>query len=69
LKSRTDTEFFFNHEVIGYSLEGRSVDLYSIGLNDGHEAERKTIFMTSRVHCGETPGSYFLQGVLDMISD
>ena len=29
---------------------------------------KPTIFLTSRVHCGETVASYFLQGMLDLLS-
>ena len=27
------------------------------------------IFLTGRVHCGETPASYMLQGVIDKLTD
>ena len=30
--------------------------------------DKKTIFITSRVHCGETQASFFLQGMFDFIS-
>jgi hypothetical protein len=30
--------------------------------------DKPTIFLTSRVHCGETAGSFFLQGMLDFLS-
>jgi hypothetical protein len=30
---------------------------------------KECIFITSRVHCGETPGPYMLQGMLDLLMD
>jgi len=29
--------------------------------------DKPTIFLSSRVHCGETPASFFLQGIYDFI--
>lgn len=31
--------------------------------------DKPTIFITARVHCGETPGSFMLQGIIDMLQD
>ncbi|CDW82706.1 zinc carboxypeptidase family protein [Stylonychia lemnae] len=31
--------------------------------------DKPCIMVTSRVHCGETPGSYMLQGMLDLLMD
>tara|TARA_B110000285_G_scaffold156458_1_gene174598 strand:+ start:165 stop:305 length:141 start_codon:yes stop_codon:yes gene_type:complete len=31
--------------------------------------EKPVVFFTGRVHCGESPASYMLQGVLDKLTD
>lgn len=31
--------------------------------------EKPTIFLTSRVHCGEVTGSFMLQGMLDLLTN
>ena len=31
--------------------------------------DKPVIFLTSRVHCGETPGQFMLQGMIDMLAD
>ena len=30
---------------------------------------KPVIFLTCRVHCGETPGQFMLQGILDKLAD
>jgi len=31
--------------------------------------DKQTIFITSRVHCGETNASFFLQGMFDFLAE
>ncbi len=55
-------------EVLDYTRKGRPVELLKIeapaepGTTD---LPRKTIFLTSRHHCGETMATYALEGILD----
>ena len=61
-------ELYFKREVIGQSIEGRPVDLLTISSPEAIEEDKPVVFMTSRVHAGETPASFMMQGVLDMLT-
>jgi len=54
---------------VGHSVEGRELTMMTIGSKAAVEADKPVVFFTGRVHCGETPASYMLQGVLDKLTD
>lgn len=58
----------YTEEVIANSIEGRPIKLLTLTSPDAAE-DAPVIFMTSRVHSGETPASFMLQGILDMLTD
>jgi len=60
---------FFEKEVVANSIEGRDLTMMTISSKGAIKAQRPVIFFTCRVHCGETPASYMLQGVLDKLMD
>jgi hypothetical protein len=43
--------------------------MMTIGSKKSIDEEKPVVFFTGRVHCGETPASYMLQGVLDKLTD
>lgn len=53
---------------IARSLEDRPLYLMTLSSIDALNNKMPVIFLTCRVHCGETPGSYMLQGVLDKLT-
>ncbi|KAA3680985.1 uncharacterized protein DEA37_0000206 [Paragonimus westermani] len=64
----------YKRELLGVTLQQRRVDLITIThpRNEANTLNRKgkVIFVTSRVHPGETPSSYVCQGFIDfMVSD
>lgn len=59
----------FEQQVVGTSLEGRPLTQITIASLKALEADKPVIFFTGRVHCGESPASYMLQGVLDKLTD
>lgn len=97
-RMQTQSNAYFNREILYYSLEGRAMELLTISsrdqITDEHETipadsngllpmaeldptsrplrfrkEKPVIFLTSRVHPGETPGSHVLNGFLDILAD
>ncbi|KAF5404845.1 cytosolic carboxypeptidase 6 [Paragonimus heterotremus] len=64
----------YKRELLGLTLQQRRVDLITIThpKNEANTMNKKgkVIFVTSRVHPGETPSSYVCQGFIDfMVSD
>ena len=55
----------YSEEVLTNSVEGRPVKLLTLTSPDSPD-DAPVIFLTSRVHAGETPASYMLQGLLDL---
>eukprot|EP01135_Chromosphaera_perkinsii_P004701 Nk52_evm12s294 gene=Nk52_evmTU12s294 len=60
---------YYRRELLGCSLQLRKVDLITItnpkNLVKGRE--KKIIFISSRIHPGETPSSYVCQGMIDFL--
>lgn len=44
-------------------------DIYPEGNRCKQFASKKVVFLTSRVHPGETPGSHVLNGFIDLLSE
>jgi len=53
-------------EVIGETVEGRNIDMLTIG---EESPEKKKIWIIARQHPGETMAEWFVQGFLDRILD
>ncbi|XP_055580179.1 cytosolic carboxypeptidase 6 isoform X4 [Falco cherrug] len=60
---------YFCRESLGLSVQKRQLDLLTItspaNLRPG--AEQKVVFITARVHPGETPSSFVCQGIIDFL--
>ena len=55
-------------DTIGYSFEGRPMQLLHITDSSVPEAAKARIWIHSRIHPSETPASYFLDGLLDYLT-
>jgi murein tripeptide amidase MpaA len=55
--------------VVANSIEGRDLTMMTISTVKAVKQNKPVIFFTGRVHCGESPASYMLQGVLDKLMD
>jgi murein tripeptide amidase MpaA len=60
---------YYTRELIGYSVQQRRLDLVTITSpkNLTSEEKCKVVFVTARVHPGETPSSYVCQGMMDYL--
>lgn len=67
-KTKPDIMFFEKKEL-GKSLEGRPLYQITISSQGAVAAKMPVCFFTCRVHCGETPASYMLQGILDLLTN
>ncbi|XP_064003623.1 BEN domain-containing protein 5 isoform X4 [Pogoniulus pusillus] len=60
---------YFRRELLGLSVQKRRLDLLTItspeNLRPG--TEQKVVFITARVHPGETPSSFVCQGIIDFL--
>ncbi|XP_021016668.1 cytosolic carboxypeptidase 6 isoform X1 [Mus caroli] len=65
---KKNMDYFFR-EQLGQSVQQRQLDLLTItspeNLREG--SEKKVIFITGRVHPGETPSSFVCQGIIDFL--
>lgn len=52
-----------SHQVIGHTLQKRNLDLLTIGTGD------RTVVVMARVHPGETPASFIMEGFLDFVTN
>ncbi|XP_044884003.1 cytosolic carboxypeptidase 6 isoform X4 [Mauremys mutica] len=60
---------YFYRELLGLSVQQRQLDLLTITnpVNLRSGAEQKVVFITARVHPGETPSSFVCQGIIDFL--
>ncbi|XP_068599840.1 cytosolic carboxypeptidase 6 [Brachionichthys hirsutus] len=60
---------YLQREQLGLSVQQRRLDLLTITNSDHQspEREKKLVFLTARVHPGESPASYICQGVIDFL--
>ena len=68
-KCKANEAIYFNREQLTESLEGRPVELITLSSVQAYNDKKPVVFFTCRVHCGETPAQYMLQGVLDTLTD
>ncbi|XP_051509891.1 cytosolic carboxypeptidase 6-like [Myxocyprinus asiaticus] len=60
---------YLQREQLGLSVQQRQLDLLTI-TNPAHlnqEREKRVVFLTARVHPGESPASFICQGVIDFL--
>eukprot|EP00126_Sphaerothecum_destruens_P011786 Sdes_comp20961_c0_seq1m18721 len=60
---------YVRRELLGCSLQLRKLDLITISSPENLRpgARKKVVFITARVHPGETPSSYVVQGMMDFL--
>ncbi|XP_074120744.1 LOW QUALITY PROTEIN: cytosolic carboxypeptidase 6 [Sminthopsis crassicaudata] len=65
---KRNMDYFFRRDL-GKLVQQRQLDLLTItspgNLHDG--AEQKVVFITGRIHPGETPSSFVCQGIIDFL--
>ena len=55
LKCLAHDRVYFNKKVIGHSLEGRPLEQITICSQNAYLENKPVVYLTCRVHCGETP--------------
>ncbi|XP_077865112.1 cytosolic carboxypeptidase 6-like [Saccoglossus kowalevskii] len=65
---KRDTDYF-TRELLCLSVQQRRLDLLTITSPDNLDPEivKRVIFITARVHPGETPASFVCQGIIDFL--
>ncbi|KAK2898363.1 hypothetical protein Q8A67_009781 [Cirrhinus molitorella] len=60
---------YLQREQLGLSVQQRRLDLLTITnpAHLNHEREKRVVFLTARVHPGESPASFICQGVIDFL--
>lgn len=59
---------FYNRELLCRTVQHRRLDLLTITDNEtSSNKEKKIVFITARVHPGETPAQYICQGIVDLL--
>ncbi|XP_013869679.1 cytosolic carboxypeptidase 6 [Austrofundulus limnaeus] len=60
---------YLQREQLGLSVQQRRLDLLTVTNLDhvNSEREKKLVFLTARVHPGESPASFVCQGVIDFL--
>ncbi|XP_026857100.1 cytosolic carboxypeptidase 6 isoform X2 [Electrophorus electricus] len=60
---------YLKREQLGLSVQQRRLDLLTITspANLNPEREKRVVFLTARVHPGESPASFICQGVIDFL--
>lgn len=61
---------FFKRETLAWTVQQRKLELLTITSPGNQCAQRKQkiVFVTSRVHPGESPASYVMQGFIDFLT-
>ncbi|GMT14774.1 hypothetical protein PFISCL1PPCAC_6071, partial [Pristionchus fissidentatus] len=68
LESRQFT--FFRRRILTETIQKREVDLVTIEDESAINSRKKMIFITGRVHPGETPSSHVIHGLIQfLVSD
>lgn len=66
--SAKEGNIYFGRELLCHSLDQRRVDLVTVTRNgDENRRDKPVVFVSARVHPGETPSSFVLKGFLDFI--
>ncbi|UMM18904.1 hypothetical protein L5515_014760 [Caenorhabditis briggsae] len=66
LESRKYT--FFHRDLLIHTVQKRRVDLITIdGSSDTFQGSKKMIFLTARVHPGESPSSHVMHGIIEFL--
>ncbi|XP_032792159.2 cytosolic carboxypeptidase-like protein 5 [Daphnia magna] len=66
--SAKEGNIYFGRELLCNSLDQRRVDLVTVTRNgDENRRDKPVVFVSARVHPGETPSSFVLNGFLDFI--
>ena len=63
-----DLVHFESRELVK-SLEGRPLHMLTICSKKALINQRPVVFLTGRVHSGESPSSYMIQGIIDKLMD
>jgi len=54
-KCLANDQVYFNKEVLGFSVESRPMYQITLSSQDAFHAKKPVIYLTCRVHSGETP--------------
>ena len=68
-KCASNEAIHFESRELVRSLEGRPVHLLTICSKRALINQKPVIFLTGRVHSGETPASYMIQGIMDKLTE
>ena len=69
MKCETQSNVYFEEHKIGDSCEDRPLVQFTLSSKEAIETKKPIVHLTSRVHSGETPASYMLQGLLDKLTE
>ncbi|CAL2033425.1 unnamed protein product [Caenorhabditis brenneri] len=59
---------FFHRDLLAHTVQKRRVDLITIdGSPDTFQGSKKMVFLTARVHPGETPSSHVMHGIIEFL--
>ena len=66
--STNEGNIYYKRDVLCRSLEQRRVDVITVTRNgDENSKEKRVVFVSARVHPGETPSSFVLKGFFEFI--
>ena len=68
-KCSEEDSIYFSKTEIARSLEDRPVHQVTIASNNAYLSQKPVVFLTCRVHSGETPAQFMLQGFIDKLLD